>query len=116
VPIVVVEENRDLVEGLRGRGIPAVSGDAADPAVLIQGHVARADTLVLAVPDVAGVRRMVQTARALNPSIEILLRSHSDAEGAMLVREGLGTVYMGEHELARAMIQHILERVKPISK
>lgn len=115
VPVVVVEQNRDLVESLRERGIPAVSGDAAEPAVLIQGHVARANTLVLAVPDAARVRRMVEIARALNPGVEVLLRTHSDEEGAMLARERMGTVYMGEHELARAMTQHILQRLSGAS-
>ena len=51
IPFVVAEENRDLVEKLRAEGIPAVSGDASDPAVLIQAHIARARLLVVATPD-----------------------------------------------------------------
>lgn len=42
IRIVVAEQNRETVEALRRRGISAVSGDASDPAVLIQTHVARA--------------------------------------------------------------------------
>jgi CPA2 family monovalent cation:H+ antiporter-2 len=103
IPYVVAEQNRELVESLRRRNIPAVSGDAADPAVLIQAHVARAKLLVVATPNTAGVRKMVETARTLNPRIEMLLRTHSDEEAALLRKENLGTVFMGEHELARAM-------------
>ena len=44
-PLVVAEQNRERVESLRARGVPAVSGDAAEPAVLIQAHVARARML-----------------------------------------------------------------------
>jgi CPA2 family monovalent cation:H+ antiporter-2 len=40
VPYAVVEQNRDQVEDLRDKGISAVAGDAADPAVLIQAYVA----------------------------------------------------------------------------
>jgi CPA2 family monovalent cation:H+ antiporter-2 len=108
IPYVVVEQNRDLVESLRQRNVPAVSGDASEPAVLIQAHVARASRLIVAIPNAAGVRKMVETAKTLNPRIEVLLRTHSDEEAALLRQENLGTVFMGEHELARAITRHVL--------
>ena len=55
VPFVVAEQNRELVEQLRERGLWAVSGDASDPAVLIQAHIARARMLVIATPDTFNV-------------------------------------------------------------
>ncbi len=110
IAVVVVEENREAVERLRERGVHAVSGDATDPAVLIQAHVARARMLVVATPDTFGVRKMTETARALNPRIEVLVRTHSDEE-AELLRQDAGTVvFMGEHELALAMTRHVVER------
>ena len=51
VRYVVAEQNREIVESLRREGTPAVSGDAAEPAVLIQAHVARAAMLVIATAD-----------------------------------------------------------------
>jgi K+:H+ antiporter len=111
IRLVVAEENRELVEQLRERNIPAVSGDATEPAVLIQAHVARASLLVVATPNTFQVRKMVETARALNPRIETLIRTHSDEEAALLRRDNLGTVFMGEHELALAMTRGVLERV-----
>jgi CPA2 family monovalent cation:H+ antiporter-2 len=108
IPLVVAEQNRDLVEELRRRNIPAVSGDASDPAVLIQAHIARASVLVVAIPDAAGVRKMVETAKTLNPRVEILLRTHTDEEAALLRGDNLGLVFMGEHELAKAMTQEVL--------
>jgi CPA2 family monovalent cation:H+ antiporter-2 len=62
-PYVVAEQNRELVEDLRKQGIAAVSGDAADPAVLIQAHIADAAMLVIATPDTSNVRQMADTAR-----------------------------------------------------
>jgi CPA2 family monovalent cation:H+ antiporter-2 len=110
IAVVVAEENREAVERLRARGVHAVSGDATDPAVLIQAHVARARMLVVATPDTFGVRKMTETARALNPRIEVLVRTHSDEE-AELLRQDAGTVvFMGEHELALAMTRHVVER------
>jgi CPA2 family monovalent cation:H+ antiporter-2 len=111
IPYVVAEQNRETVEKLRERGIPAVSGDASDPAVLIQAHIARAGMLVIATPDTFGVRKMVETARLLNPSIEVILRTHSDEEAEILRQENLGKVFMGEHELALGMAAHVLARM-----
>src|SRR5574340_209280 len=108
IPFVVAEQNRELVEKLRAQHIPAVSGDASDPAVLIQAHIARASMLVIATPDTFNVRKMVETARTLNPAIEVVLRTHSDEEAALLQKEGVGKVFMGEHELAQGMARHVL--------
>ncbi|HEX7337175.1 MAG TPA: YbaL family putative K(+) efflux transporter [Gemmatimonadales bacterium] len=108
---VVAEQNRESVERLRERGIHAVTGDAADPEVLIQAHVARASLLVIATPDTLKVRKMVETARTLNPRIGTLLRTHSDEEAELLRQERAGQVFMGEHELALAMTREVLARM-----
>ncbi len=109
---VVAEQNRELVEQLRKQGIPAVAGNAAEPAVLIQAHIARASMLVIATPDTFHVRAMIETARALNPSIESLVRTHSEHEAALLQKENAGKVFVGEHELAMGMIRHIFENLE----
>ena len=110
IPFVGAEENREIVEKLRANDIPAVSGDASDPAVLIQAHIHRARVLVIATPDTLNARRMIETARTVNPRVEIIVRTHSEEEAALLEKENAGTVFFGEHELARSMIHHVLER------
>ncbi len=109
ISFVVAEENREIVERLRKAGIPAVSGDASEPAVLIQAHVHRARMLVIATPDTLNVRRMIETARTVNPRIETVVRTHSEEEAALLQEERAGRVFLGEHELARSMIQYVLD-------
>jgi CPA2 family monovalent cation:H+ antiporter-2 len=111
IPFVVAEQNRELVERLRAASIPAVSGDASDPAVLIQAHVARASMLVIATPDTFGVRKMAEVARMLRPSIEIVVRTHSEEEAELLRNENIGTIFMGEHELAMGMTEHVLQHM-----
>jgi len=110
IPFVVAEENREIVEKLRARDIPAVSGDASEPAVLIQAHIHRARLLVIATPDALKVRRMIETARTVNPRVGIIARTHSEEEAELLEKENIGKVFFGEHELARSMIQHVVER------
>lgn len=110
VPYVVAEENRERVAELRSRNIPAVSGDATVPSVLIQAHIARASMLIIATPDTVSVRRMAEIARTLNPAIEIVARTHDEEEASLLKKERVVTVFYGEHELASAMTRHVLAR------
>jgi CPA2 family monovalent cation:H+ antiporter-2 len=111
VHFVVAEQNRELVEELRKQGIPAVAGDAGEPAVLIQAHIARASMLVVATPDTFRVRAMIETARALNPSIKTVVRTHSESEAELLRGEHAGKVFVGEHELANSMTQYVLRNL-----
>ena len=106
-PYVVVESSRDLVEGLRASGLPAVSGDAAEAEVLIQAHIARAALLIVAMPDAARSCRILEIARLLNPTIRSIARVHSDEEAELMHRERVGGVFYGEQELARAMIDNL---------
>ena len=111
VSYVVAEQNRERVEALREKGVPAVCGDATTPEVLVQAHVARAAMLIVAIPDVIDVRRMVDTARLLNPSIAVVLRTHSEEEARLLREEQMGTVFFGEEELANGMAGYALARM-----
>lgn len=106
---VVAEQNREMVEELRRRDQPAVAGNAAEPAVLIQAHIARASMLVIATPDTFHVRAMIETAKALNPDIRVVVRTHNEEEARLLREETGGTVLVGEHELARSMTRHVLD-------
>ncbi|MGH8503249.1 MAG: YbaL family putative K(+) efflux transporter [Gammaproteobacteria bacterium] len=109
ISFVVAEQNREIVEQLREQGIPAVSGDAADPAVLIQAHIVRARMLVIAAPDSFSARQIIDYSRTLNPKIQTVVRTHSEEEAALFQRESAGQVFMGEHELALGMTRHVLE-------
>lgn len=113
IPFVVAEENRELVENLRKAGIPAVSGNAAEPSVLIQAHIANASMLVVATPDTIDVRNMVTTAKLLRPEIQIVLRTHNEDESERLRKEDIGRVFYGEEELANGMCKHILAQYAP---
>ena len=110
IAFVVADQNRELVETLRADGMAAVWGDAADPAVLIQAHIARARVLVVATPDALNVRQMIAAARTLNPALDIVIRSHNEEEARLLTQEAAATVFLGEHELAQAMARDVLRR------
>ncbi|WP_348689485.1 YbaL family putative K(+) efflux transporter [Acidovorax soli] len=110
IPLVVAEQNRELVEKLRAQGMAAVFGDAVEPAVLIQAHIARACMLVIATPDTLNVQQIIATARLLNPTIETVVRSHGEEEAQRLEKECGSTVFLGDEALAQAMAGHVLAR------
>jgi monovalent cation:H+ antiporter-2, CPA2 family len=110
IPFVIAEQNREIVEGLRKKGIAAVSGNAADPAVLVQAHIQNASMLVIATPETIDFRKMSAAASMLQPSIEIVVRTHNEEESTLLRKDGIGTVFYGEEELAKGMTKHILDR------
>jgi len=112
VTFVVAEQNREVVGHLRRRGLHSVVGDASEPAVLVQAHVARAHMLVIAIPEIVGVRTIIETARMLNPKIYLIVRTHNEEESDLLEREQVGRVFFGERELAISMTDHVLEVVR----
>ena len=116
IHFVVAEQNRELVEELRRQGMAAVAGDAGEPAVLIQAHIARASMLVVATAETFRVRAMLETARALNPQIQTVVRTHSESEADLLRREQAGKVFLGEHELAASMSQYVLASLAKAGK
>jgi len=109
IPLVVIEQRRDVVERLRSDGIPAVLGDATEPGVLARAQVAVARVLVIAIPDAVQARQTIALARDLQPGLGAVVRAHSDDEAALLAKDSRSHVLMGEHELALGMTKRALE-------
>jgi CPA2 family monovalent cation:H+ antiporter-2 len=63
---------------------------------------------VIATPDASRARAMLDVARRLNPTVRTVVRTHSDEEAALLRRDRVDGVFMGEHELAKGMIDFAL--------
>jgi monovalent cation:H+ antiporter-2, CPA2 family len=110
IPFVVAEQNREVVEKLRKQGQPAVSGNAADPMVLIQAHIANAAMLIIATPDAMDIRKIVDIAKQLKPDIEVVIRTHHEDEYQRLQKDLGQAVFFGEEELAKGMSAHVLQR------
>jgi CPA2 family monovalent cation:H+ antiporter-2 len=104
----VVEQDRATVESLRRRGIRTIYGDAARPGILEHASVATARLLVVASPNPFEARQIIEIARRANAHIDIVVRTHSDAEQAYLDGLGVGRAFMGERELALSMARYAL--------
>jgi CPA2 family monovalent cation:H+ antiporter-2 len=108
LPYVVVELDREVVEKLRERNVPAVYGDAARPGILEYADAATARVLIVTAPEPFHARQVIDLARRINPSIDTVVRTHTSADQAYLERLGVGLVVMGERELAFGMTRYAL--------
>lgn len=112
IKVVIAEENREIVENLREKGIAAVSGKATEPSVLIQAHIQHARLLVLSPMDVLNIHKIVDIAKTLNPEIQVLVCAESKEEAEIIRNEGFGEVYYAKEEMAKNMSNHILNQIQ----
>lgn len=114
IPFVVVEQNREYVERLREEGVPAIYGDAAVPGILEHAHLDTASILIIATPDALQARAIVEQVKEVNPSLPAVVRTHGDEERDYLEKLGVDRVVMGEHALARSMLDYVVERMSAL--
>ncbi len=106
-PLFVFEDNEDEVAALKARGVEALAGNAADPALIPAANLGEARCLLVAIPDAFEGGQIVLQARTINPKLPIIARAHSEAEIEHLKKHGATLVVMGEHEIAKAMLDKI---------
>ena len=106
-PLLVIDDDEEEVAELTKRGIAAIAGNAADPEVIQAANLRRARFLLVAIPDAFEGGQVVQQARAINPNLPIIARAHSEEEIGHLKRHGANTVVMGEHEIAKSMLDSV---------
>jgi len=102
--LLVIEAGDTAAQPLRELGAEVLVGNGADPDILGAINLAQARLLLVAIPDAFEAGQIVEQARAANPRLEIIARAHFDAAVTHLQEHGASTVIMGEHEIARAML------------
>lgn len=107
----VIEMNHDTIKHLRTRSIPAVYGDATHAGVLKAAGMTRAATLILSAPGIPSAAEIISQARAMNPSIRILVNTSYLSELPVLETAGADEVFSGEAEVASAMCASVLRRL-----
>jgi monovalent cation:H+ antiporter-2, CPA2 family len=112
IKVVIAEENREIVERLRAKEIAAVSGSATEPSVLIQAHIQHARLLVISPMDILDIHKIVETAKLLNPQIQVLVCAESKEEAEAIRSDNIGTVYFAKEEMAKNMSNHILNQIE----
>ncbi|RWC39799.1 MAG: Kef family K(+) transporter [Mesorhizobium sp.] len=109
LPFLVIEDADKTLAKLRHDGIETVSGNAANSEVFAASNPEGAKRLILAIPNAFEAGQIVLRARAANPKINVIARAHSDAEVEHLKGLGADTVIMGEREIARGIVEEVME-------
>jgi CPA2 family monovalent cation:H+ antiporter-2 len=103
--LVVIETGEDNLERARLDGARTFIGNAADPDVLADADLKAARRLFVTIPEPFEAGQVVQQARVINPTLDILARAHTDAAVAHLAGLGASLVVLGEREIAERMIE-----------
>jgi len=112
-PLLVIEEDVDRVNTLKGKSPETIAGNAAHPDVMRAANVEAARCVLVAVPDAFEGGQIVAQARERNASLLIVARAHSEAEIEHLKKHGATAVVMGEHEIAKAMVAAVPPAAPP---
>ncbi|PSJ55689.1 YbaL family putative K(+) efflux transporter [Kumtagia ephedrae] len=113
LPFLVVEDGDKTIARLHADGVEVVEGNAANAEVFAAANPAGAKRLVLAIPNAFEAGQIILRARAANAGIVVIARAHSDAEVEHLKGLGADTVIMGEREIARGIVELIVEGSAP---
>lgn len=111
VPFIAIEQDRRVVEAMRTLGVSTIFGDATQAGILEYAHPERARLLVVASPDPYHARHIIGMARSRNPTIEVIVRTHSDHEQQLFEEMNVQKALMGERELAFGMAYYSLRSV-----
>lgn len=108
VPLVVIEDDGDLVARARERGLYAVRGNAASEPVMLEAAPERAKMAIFAIPQALEAGETIERMKALNPTITVLARAHSDAEVKHLLEHGADGAVLAERELAFSLAEMVM--------
>lgn len=107
IDLVIIDTNRDRVDVLRENGFHAIAGDATHPATLQEAAISKAVAIVVAIPDPFAARQIVETARALNPKVRVLVRAHNDEEMDYFHEQTVDLALTGPREIGRRMVEYL---------
>lgn len=112
VPFVCISEDKSFAEELREQKHAVISGDAADPMVLVQGHIVTAAQLMVIDIDPVKTLKIVEMAKQLNPELNIMARAGSRDEVEHLKQEGIAGVYLDSESISEVLTGNILDYYK----
>ena len=108
VPVVVIEEDADRVAQARAHGLPTVRGNVAKQQVMLEAAPERAHLAIFAMPQALEAGEAIERLKALNPTISVLARAHSDAQVRHLLEHGADAAVLAERELAYSLAEMVM--------
>lgn len=108
VPYVILELNSRTVMQLKKEGEPAFYGDGTSREILHKLGIDRARVMVISITDASATRKIVMTARSLNPSLYIVVRTRYIGEVHDLLSDGADEVVPADFETSIELFSRVL--------
>jgi CPA2 family monovalent cation:H+ antiporter-2 len=108
IPYRILEMNPVTVREEAARGEPISLGDASLPAVLEHVGIAEARVMAVVVSDPVAIRRIVEVARRMSPSLHLVVRTRFASEIAPLRALGADHVIAEEFETSVEVFTRVL--------
>jgi CPA2 family monovalent cation:H+ antiporter-2 len=109
IPFVIIDLNPYTVQAAKKEGLQALFGDASRRHILEHAAIDRAKVCVVAINDDAATRRIVELARYLNPTLQIIVRTRFLRDVEFLQRIGADIVVPEELETAVRIFTQVLQ-------
>ena len=110
IPYIIVETNPDIVKQEKKKGERISYGDATFGAVLEHAGIKNARVLITGISDAAATRKIVQTAKELNPNVCIIAKVRDLQEMKHLNALGADEIIPEEYETSVEIFVRLLEK------
>jgi voltage-gated potassium channel len=111
---VIIEKNKELMDKSQTDEIPFVLGNANEDEILIQAGIARANTLITALPNDADNLFVVLSARQMKANLTIISRASQETSYQKLKLAGADNVILpdrigGDHMASLVVVPDLIE-------
>jgi len=110
VPYIIVESNPDVVKQEKAKGERIQYGDATLGAVLEYAGIKNARVLIIGISDQAATRKIVETAKELNPNVCVIAKVRDLQEMKRLNALGADEIIPEEYETSVEIFVRMLEK------
>ncbi|MDD4951226.1 MAG: NAD-binding protein [Desulfovibrionaceae bacterium] len=108
LPVVVIEQNKELIHRMEEEGVLCVDGDATNDELLLSVGLKRARSIITTLTDEASNVYVTLTARQLNPKLNIIARANNASHITRLELAGANRVVMPHFIGGIRMAQSVL--------
>lgn len=110
IPYVIIEANPDIVEEAKKTGERIYYGDASFGTVLEHSGIKDARVIIIGISDSAAVRKIVETAKGMNPNVCIIAKVRDLKEMKRLNSLGVDEIVPEEYETSVEIFVRLLEQ------
>lgn len=119
-PFVIIEKNKELIDRFENDSTMFVYGNANEDEVLEQAGIARASTLICALPNDADNLFVVLSARQINKHLRIISRASQETTYNKLKMAGANNVILpdkigGDHMASLVVVPDLIEFIDNLS-